>query len=167
MTTVYHAGVYYDHSGWFRLSCRYDPWLQGDLKEQFGLGNYKYDPKLKTWYIREPYKQALVDLLKEHGYEVETKERQERQNSNSNGRQKEQSKTNNNEQQESNYRERKQQVSGPRNYQNPWSSIFARIPNIDLRSKMYRQAALILHPDTGGSEEAMKELNEAWSKLKP
>ena len=111
MSTGYQAGVYYDHPGWFRLSCRYDPWLQGDLKEQFGLGNYKYDPKLKMWYIREPYKKAMVDLLGKHGYDVEFEEQQK---NNSNGRQKEQ-------------KEQKQQVSGPRNYQNPWSSILSLI----------------------------------------
>ena len=144
------AGVYYDHPGWFRLVCRYDPWLQGDLKEEFGLGNYKYDPKLKMWYVREPYKKAMMDLLKKHGYEVEFEERQQKQ-SNSNGYQKEQ----------------KQQVSGPRNQLNPWSTIFAHIPDSTLRRKLYRSAAIVLHPDKGGSEEAMKELNEAWSKLTP
>tara|TARA_B100000749_G_scaffold34911_1_gene24196 strand:+ start:12458 stop:12946 length:489 start_codon:yes stop_codon:yes gene_type:complete len=162
MSTGYQAGVYYDHPGWFRLSCRYDPWLQGDLKEQFGLGNYKYDPKLKMWYIREPYKKAMVDLLGKHGYDVEFEEQQK---DNSNGDQKQRSKTNNDQQKEQ--KEKKQQVSGPRNYHNPWSSIFARIPDGVLRHKLYRSVTLILHPDKGGSEEAMKELNEAWSKLNP
>ena len=149
MSTL-QAGVYYDHPGWFRLVCRYDPWLQGDLKEEFGLGNYKYHPKLKMWYVREPYKKAIMDLLKKHGYEVEFEERQQKQSS-SNGHQKEQ----------------RQQVSGPRNQLNPWSTIFAHIPDSVLRRKLYRSVTLVLHPDKGGNEEAMKQLNEAWSKLTP
>ena len=158
MTTL-QAGLYYDHPGWYRLVCRYDPWLQGDLKEELGLGNYKYDPKLKMWYIREPYRKATVNLLRTHGYEVETeqeKKKREQEYKDSQKRKQE-------ERQER--RQNKQQVSGPRNQENPWSTIFAHIPDSPLRRKLYRAVSLVLHPDTGGNEEAMKELNEAWSKL--
>ena len=150
MTTV-QAGVYYDHPGWFRLVFRYDPWLQEDLKNTVGFGNYKYDPKLKLWYVREPYKKTAVDLLKEHGYEVEFEGRERVKDS-----------------EEQKDQRNKRQVSGPRNNTiNPWSVIFERIPDGPLRRKLYRSVALVLHPDKGGREEAMKELNEAWSKLKP
>ena len=140
------AGVYYDHPGWYRLVCRYDPWMQQNLKASIGLGNYKYDPDLKLWYVREPYKKATVDLLTSHGYEVSFEGKEEK---------------------------KKEQKSGPRNVSsekkdNPWSVIFSRISDRETQHKLFRNVALVLHPDTGtGNEEAMKELNEAWSKLLP
>ena len=150
MTTVEdQAGVYYDHPGWYRLTCKYDPWMQEDLKKDIGFGNYKYDPKLKMWYVREPYKKTLVDLLKSHGYDVEYQGRENAKDS-------------------SKKEQNKRQVSGPRNQAiNPWSIIFERLPTRELRQKLYREVTKVLHPDRNGHEEAMKELNEAWSKLKP
>ena len=145
------AGVYYDHPGWYRLVCKYDPWMQDELKVTVGFGNYKYDPKLKLWYIREPFRRAAIQVLKRHGYSVEfeSNQRQKQQE------QKKESKSNG-------------QVSGPRNVPiNPWSVIFERLPTLELRQKLYRQTVMVLHPDRGGHEEAMKELNEAWSKLTP
>ena len=142
------AGVYYDHPGWYRLVCRYDPWMQQNLKAKLGLGNYKYDPKLKLWYVREPYKKSTVDLLEEHGYNVSFEAKEQK----------------------------KEQKSGPRNVStekrdNPWSIIFGRLPNTvqgnEMRIKIYREITKIIHPDKGGHEELMKELNEAWSKVKP
>jgi hypothetical protein len=143
------AGVYYDHPGWYRLVCRYDPWMQENLKASIGLGNYKYDPKLKLWYVREPYRKTTVDLLTSHGYTVSFEGKEEN---------------------------KKEQKSGPKNVSsekkdNPWSVIFGRLPDTnhgqELRVKLYREVTKILHPDKGGHEELMKELNEAWSKLKP
>ena len=120
--------------------------MQQNLKASIGLGNYKYDPKLKLWYVREPYKKATVDLLQSHGYEVSFEGKEEK---------------------------KKEQKSGPRNVSsekkdNPWSVIFSRIPDRETQHKLFRNVVLVLHPDTGtGNEEAMKELNEAWSKLLP
>ena len=148
MVTKVPAGVYYDHPGWYRLVCRYDPWMQDDLKKSVGFGNYKWDPDVKIWYVREPFRREAVDVLERHGYEVEFETKR---------RYKEQEKE-----------QKKEQVSGPRNSPiNPWTVIFERLPTLELRQKLYRQTVMVLHPDRGGHEEAMKELNEAWSKLTP
>ena len=151
-TTTQQAGVYYDHPGWFRIVCKYDPWMQDDLKKTVGFGNYKYEPKLKLWFVREPFKKAAVDVLNDHGYSVEFEDRERQQ-------------------------KQKEQKSGPRNVTpppkrgNPWSVIFGRLPDTpqgsEMRVKIYREITKILHPDKGGHEELMKELNEAWSKIKP
>lgn len=141
------AGIYYDHPGWYRLVCRYDPWMQDELKVSVGFGNYKYDPKVKMWYVREPFRRKAIEVLKKHGYRVEFEGNQKQQ---------EQKQQNN------------KQVSGPRNVPiNPWSVIFERLPTLELRQKLYRQTVQVLHPDKGGHEETMKELNEAWGKLNP
>lgn len=134
------AGVYYDHPGWYRVSCRYDPWMQNELKNIVGLGNYKYDPKLKMWYVREPYKRATLQLLKKHGYSVEF---------------------------ESFSRDNKQPEEPIRKVKNVWDPIFNKIKDPKLQRKVYRQLTIVLHPDKGGHEELMKDLNEAWSRLTP
>ena len=79
MATTYQAGVYYDHPGWYRLVCKYDPWMQEELKKSVGFGNYKYEPKLKMWYVREPFKKVAVDVLNDHGYSVEFEGNEQKQ----------------------------------------------------------------------------------------
>ena len=32
---------------------------------------YKWDPDVKIWYVREPFRREAVDVLERHGYEVE------------------------------------------------------------------------------------------------
>jgi hypothetical protein len=42
---------------------------------------------------------------------------------------------------------------------------FMRVAGPDAMQKAYRAAALALHPDRGGSKDAMSSLNAAWDRL--
>lgn len=45
---------------------------------------------------------------------------------------------------------------------NPWSPIFESL-DCGLRRKLFRAATRVLHPDAGGTTEAMQILNAAWA----
>ena len=47
----------------------------------------------------------------------------------------------------------------------PLEALFQAIP-ANLRNKVYRQLAVALHPESGGTNELMKELNVAFDKFK-
>jgi len=70
LTTL--AGIYRDSPGWLRLSCRYDPLMQADLKDALGRGNYSWSPVTRLWYVREQFLDVARVILKGHGYEVKT-----------------------------------------------------------------------------------------------
>ena len=65
MTTKVPAGVYYDHPGWYRLVCRYDPWMQDDLKKSVGFGNYKWDPDVKYGMLENLLEEKLLMYSKD------------------------------------------------------------------------------------------------------
>ena len=66
------ASVLPDITGWYRISCKYDPAFQSDLKDAVGRGNWSYQPSVRMWYVREACAKIAVAVLKGHGYQVET-----------------------------------------------------------------------------------------------
>ena len=59
------------------------------------------------------------------------------------------------------------QLAGPVQEKSPWEilSIFPGSP-LEVAKAAYKSKALKAHPDQGGSEEQMKELNNAMEKIK-
>ena len=47
----------------------------------------------------------------------------------------------------------------------PLEALFQAIP-ANLRNKVYRQLSVALHPESGGTNELVKELNGAYDKFK-
>ena len=66
------AGLYREQDGWFRISCRYDPDFQSDLKDGVGDGNWKFSYDTKAWYVREHCFVRAKVILRGHGYKVLT-----------------------------------------------------------------------------------------------
>lgn len=48
--------------------------------------------------------------------------------------------------------------------ENAWLTIFNSL-EVENAKKLYKQVAIVLHPDRQGDEEAMKALNTAWQKV--
>lgn len=59
------------------------------------------------------------------------------------------------------------QIAGPVRQRNPWEvlAIFPGSP-LPIAEAAYKVKAITAHPDSGGSEEQMKELNEAIEKVR-
>ncbi len=64
------AGLYYDSPGWLRLAVRHDPILLEELRDYLGGGNYKYSSITESWYVREPYREVVTFVLRDHGYTI-------------------------------------------------------------------------------------------------
>ena len=64
-------GIYQDKPGWVRLSFLYNPAAIIALKA-VAKGGYRYDPTIKTWFIREHLAQVVADAFSTLGYLVET-----------------------------------------------------------------------------------------------
>ncbi len=124
--------------GWVRVSTPYDEKLVLDLKNYIEPGSRKWDPDTKYWEVKETCLGILITILKKHFGDNIT------QNITSNDKD-----------------------SGKEN-ENPFLVVFEilkKMPNSNI-DKIYNALALALHPDRGGNNKLMIELNKAYDQIK-
>ena len=124
-----------EHDDWLRVFFAYDPDLIEDLKDSVSSYARRWDPTSRCWLILPSQRRLLLKLLERHGHEVKETPSSTAQHTPS---------------------------SSPRS--DPFESLLEAIPP-DLRSKVYRQLSIVLHPDNGGDTELMKRLNVTWDKM--
>jgi len=160
---------------WIKLSFKYDAEMQHRLKIEVGFGNYRYENTI--WLVRRAHYQEIIKLFKRYGYEVRSTVTP---NDQSHNRQKGNYRPGSGREQ---YHQRSKReddrfrdafedfFGGSNNYRstqdtsNPYVAVFESL-DPSLAEKTYRRLASVLHPDVGGSEEAMKQLNMAWDAYK-
>lgn len=118
---------------WLRVTFDYDVDLKDELMESVGKGNYRYQPGTRAWRYRMEYRDVILSILGDYGYDIIELEAKEKLSS----------------------------KSRPTEKVNPWDAVFASIDK-DLSHKLYLAATKALHPDTGGETKAMQELNQSW-----
>lgn len=121
---------------WLRVYFDYDPDLIEDLKVNIPSYSRRWDPEERCWLILPSQRKKLVVLLADHGHTVKAFERQPA-------------------------------TSNPapaQSIHDPFEALLREMP-AELRSKVYRQLAMALHPDNGGDTELMKRLNLIWDKM--
>lgn len=134
--TTKRAGIYKDENGWVRVIFPFDVKTKDDLKRRVGSTGYKWVPA--------PIKCWFV-LEPFAGVAAEVLE--------ANGFEVE--------------TDIEEFLEAPVESvdANPWVTIFAQLDE-DIGKKLWRSAALVLHPDKIGKNKLMTELNNAWRNRK-
>ncbi len=168
---------------WFHVDFRFDPLVQQALKDAVGIGNYEWNARKGKWFVRREFLSVIVDVFKTRDYKVYTNitvendaykageekgRRAERERRRQEARRAEQKK----QAEENMYdaffgNDKKRQVINPSKFTEidlSWITIFKGLDKKQA-GKLFRQAALVLHPDASGDEEAMKSLNIAWQEF--
>lgn len=133
---------------WVYLTFKYNQDVVDDLKWNLPSYARRWNPEERAWMVTEDRYDDAIHILKDHDYIVHHRRQYDR------GRQ------------------RKQEAPPPPPRERPQSSahrvlyVSADAPPEVIRAA-YRALSKLHHPDIGGDEEKMKEVNEAWSKLNP
>lgn len=137
----------------YRLASPFNKALVDALKQHIPVSDRSYDPQTKIWTFVEKQLAALQALLTIIGLPpiVITRQQVEQQ------------------QQQQAASQSQSNGSLPATQRGlPLSDVvlqFVRVVPYDAMLKAYRLAALALHPDRGGSPDAMSTLNATWSRL--
>lgn len=125
--------------GWIAVDFAYDEEVKDELKDVAGPGNYRYRPESKLWIIRPHVFDAVREMFEEYDYEIIDRRPKE-----------------------------KQQPPPPTSTsstQGTWIAIFNSLEP-EIAKRLYRAATQVLHPDKGGTNEAMQQLNDAYQMTK-
>lgn len=130
---------------WVYLTFKYNQDVVDDLKWNLPSYARRWNPEERAWMVTEDRYDDAIRILLDHDYVVHYRRQ---------------------------YEEKARQESKPpppprERPQSPAHRVLfiaADAPPEVVRAA-YRALSKIHHPDAGGDEEKMKEVNEAWSKL--
>ena len=178
---VKYAHIRSEGPSWFHVDFRFDPLVQQAMKDAVGMGNYEWNSRKGKWYVRREFLTAVIDVFKTRDYKVYTNitvesdaykegeergRRAERERRRQESRRAEQKKQAEEQVWDSFFGNDKRQAINPSKYTEidlSWITIFKGVEKKQA-SKLFRQASIALHPDTGGNEEAFKSLNLGWQE---
>jgi hypothetical protein len=137
---------------WYYLTFKYHPEVVEDLKFDLPVYSRGWDPDRRAWRIAYDYAHEAFDILKRYGYRIEPysdpSEAEEPEP-----------------EPEREYRYEPYK-NGNRTLTTAWQTLhIAEGAPPEVVRAAYRAMAKLHHPDTGGSEEKMKEINDAWQLL--
>jgi len=125
--------------GWFDIQTPYNEDFVSQLKALIQPASRKWNPDVKLWSVSEAYLEDVVNLLKVHYDEVVANIGQESTGS----------------------------IAAPK-VTNTFKLVFETVkdmPNSNI-DKLYMTLANAVHPDHGGTNDLMRQLNEAYQEVK-
>lgn len=188
-----HAEIYDEGPVWFSINFRFDPLVQQAIKDAAGMGNYRFNPRKKRWFVKKTYLDAVTFLFKERGYivrsnvpndEHEASRAQERKRREEDGERRRRTREagerhQRQRQQERERRERNQDaawetlfgfttppsaLNGFEVLKSSWTIVFREL-SPRTAEQLHKRASLALHPDVGGDEESFKAMNAAFQEV--
>jgi len=132
---------------WYYLSFKYNPNVVEDLKFDLPVYSRGWDPERRAWRIAEDYADEAFHILRDYDYYIHQFEEPEREPSGW-----------------TNVPHDKPKSPPPALPAHTVLHVAADAPPEVIRAA-YRAMAKLYHPDAGGSEAKMKEINDAWTKL--
>lgn len=143
MTPQSNIRIWWDTSvAAYRMSSPFNRELVEGIKSSIPISDRSYDPQSKIWTFTERMLTPLQAMLKMLNMQAVCITRQQA--------------------------EQASQSSPSQQRGKPLDTIiieFVRLVPYDCMVKAYRAAAMTLHPDRGGSMDAMSSLNSTWSRL--